>query len=82
MVAPVQLGYKGQCMGAEKAGLPDAVCAFIRIIMAQWCAPWRRQQGGRRNSLLAGRAAASGPSPKNKIRMIETPRRIWDIDAA
>jgi hypothetical protein len=45
--------------------------------MAQWWAPWRRQQGGRRDSLLESRAAASGPRLKNRIKKMEKPRRIW-----
>ena len=52
--------------------------AAIRMDRTQWCAPWRRQHGGRRESSLSGRAAPSGPSQKSKIRKMESPRRIWN----
>ena len=59
------------------AGCGGAVRAAKRAAMAQWWAPWRRQQGGRRDSLLESRAAASGPRLKNRIKKMEKPRRIW-----
>jgi hypothetical protein len=64
-------------------GLPPVVAwdmsAAMRMDMAQWCVPWRRQQGGRReSSSLAGSIAASGPSQKNRIRKMERARRIWN----
>jgi hypothetical protein len=63
-----------------KNGLPD-VPSTIRTIMesdvAQWCAPWRRQQAGRRDSSPDWKAAESGPNPKKKIRQIESARRIF-----
>jgi len=62
-------------MGTE----PEAACllmAAMRSAMAQWCAPWRRQQGGRRDSSLPGRAAASGPRQKSSSKKMESPRRM------
>jgi hypothetical protein len=47
----------------------------MRIAMAQWCAPCRRQQGGRLASSLSMKTD-NGPSPKNAIRKMEKPRRI------
>jgi len=49
--------------------------AMMRAYMAQWCAPCRRQQGGRLASSLSMKTD-SGPSPKNRIRNMEKPRRI------
>jgi len=73
-------GKQGQVGGAVTIGVPSdaasTVIAIIRMDMAQWCAPWRRQQGGRRDSSLAERTAASGPSQKSRIRKMETNRRI------
>src|SRR5271157_6178032 len=46
--------------------------------MAQWCAPWRRQQGGRRASSPASSVAISGPKPKKSTKNKESARRIWD----
>jgi len=45
--------------------------------IAQWCAPWRRQQAGRRDSSSAWKAAESGPNPKKKIKQIESACRIF-----
>jgi len=59
---------------------PEAASSILAIIpedMAQWCAPWRRQHAGRRASSLPGKATASGPSPKKRIKKMENPRRIW-----
>ena len=46
--------------------------------MAQWCAPWRRQQIGRRASWLAGISAARGASQNNRTIETESTRRIYD----
>jgi hypothetical protein len=59
---------------------PDAACAIIaaiRMAMAQWCAPCRRQQGGSRESSLASSVPVRGHRPKNSTMKIEVPRRIW-----
>ena len=72
-------GKQGQVTGAVTIGVPpdaaSAVMAIIRMDMAQWWAPWRRQQGGRRDSSLPGMSAASGPSQKSRIRKMESNRR-------
>ena len=59
-----------------KPELASTIIAIIRLDMAQWCAPLRRQQGGRRESSLAERITASGPNQKRRIRKMETERRI------
>jgi len=62
-------------MGAD----PEAARSIIRamrVAMAQWCLPCRRQQGGKLESPLASRVAASGPSPKNRTSKMEKQRRI------
>ena len=69
-------------MGTLKPGLGSGgkcVIAAMRIFMAQWCAPCRRQHGGKLASSLPSINADSGPSPKNSIRKMEKPRRISDI---
>jgi hypothetical protein len=75
-------GKNGQVGGAVTIGVePEAastILAIIRVDMEQWCAPWRRQHGGRRESSLPGSATASGPSPKKRIKKMENARRIWD----
>jgi hypothetical protein len=74
-------GKSGQVIGAVKVALPfvaSANIAAIRVVRTQWCAPWRRQQAGRRESSFAGRVAASGPRPKNATRRMESQRRIWE----
>jgi hypothetical protein len=61
-------------------GRPDAASAIMEampIDMAQWCAPWRRQQAGRRASSLPSSMADNGPRPKNRISEMESARRIW-----
>ena len=40
--------------------------AAICMAMAQWWAPWRRQQAGRRASSLDLKQAASGPKPEEQ----------------
>ena len=68
-------------MGAEKAGFGSrakyARIAAMRMAMAQRCAPCLRQQGGRLASSLPSSRTDNGPSPKNRIRKMEKPRRIW-----
>jgi len=75
-------GNCGQVEGAaRKSDLPAAAWAAIsarRADMAQWWAPWRRQQAGRLASSLSGRSRARGPSPKSRAKNKERPRRIWD----
>ena len=56
----------------------STIRAIIRMDMEQWCIPWRRQQGGKRESSLPGSATASGPRPKKRINKMENPRRIWN----
>ncbi|MFP5248684.1 MAG: hypothetical protein ACLGP3_02510, partial [Acidobacteriota bacterium] len=70
-------GYIGQCEGALKAGPWPASIAAICIAMAQWWAPFRRQQAGRRASSLAGSTAVSGPRPKNRTRKAVNACRIY-----
>jgi len=51
-------GKEGQVAGAVNAGVEPVACASaacISSLMAQWCAPCRRQQAGRRESSLASR---------------------------
>ena len=51
-------GKDGQVGGAVNAGVEPiarASAACISSLMAQWCAPCRRQQAGRRESSLASR---------------------------
>lgn len=77
--AVAEPGKQGQVKGAVTMGLPEAprtICATIREDIAQWCAPCRRQHGGRRESSPVGRAAASGPRPKNTISRTESARLI------
>ena len=50
--------------------------AAICIAMAQWCAPWRRQQGGRRASSLAWSVPVRGHKPRNRTMKTESQRRI------
>lgn len=73
-------GKQGQVGGAVTIGigpeLASTIIAIIRLDMAQWCAPLRRQQRGRLDSSLARGIAASGPSQKRRIRKMETERRI------
>lgn len=59
MVAGAEALYLGQCDGDEMACDPSAVASMPADIpvdnladMAQWCAPCRRQQMGRRESWL------------------------------
>ena len=76
-------GNMGQCDGAVSAG----VCACVREeaggadAMAQWCAPWRRQQAGSdaSSSSPAWRATVSGPRPKNRTNRMESARRICGL---
>ena len=56
------------------AALAMAVAASM--VMAQWCAPWRRQQAGRDASSLAPSVAARGPSEKNRTSRMESARRM------
>jgi len=69
--AAVPRGNMGQCDGAVKAGvLQDAEAytwARIASAIAQWCAPRRRQQEGRRDSSLARSVVVSGPKPNRSI---------------
>jgi hypothetical protein len=82
-VAALNPGNKGQVKGAVRTGVEPVkalvIIAAMRMAMAQWCAPCRRQHGGRLASSLAGITAASGPSQKNRIRKKERPRRIWNL---
>jgi hypothetical protein len=68
-------------LGAPKAGADSRRCTAaiipaMRAIMAQWCAPCRRQQAGRLASSLASSVAVSGPSPKSRIIKMAKLRRI------
>jgi len=75
------LGNKGQRDAVVKDGWPFegwAVCVVALSDMLQWCAPWRRQQAGRRASSLARKAATKGPSPRKRTRKMDTARRIWN----
>jgi hypothetical protein len=80
LILAVARGQYGQCDGALNAG-PDcarniavtAVCSSI----AQWWAPLRRQQAGRRESSPPWNTATSGPSQKIRISRTEGTRRIW-----
>lgn len=73
-------GKSGQVIGAVSIGVElDAVLAImtaICIAMAQWCAPWRRQQGGKRASSLAWSIPVRGHKPRNRIMKTESDRRI------
>jgi hypothetical protein len=73
-------GKSGQVAGAVRvASDPDAACSIIAAMcgdMAQWWAPLRRQQAGSVGSSLLSSVAVSGPSPKNRIRKMEKPRRM------
>lgn len=73
------LGNKGQRDGAVKdSRLFEcwAICAIAVSDMVQWCAPWRRQQAGKRASSLARRVATNGPNPRKMTRKMDTARRI------
>jgi hypothetical protein len=73
-------GKSGQVIGAASIGVELdadlAIMAAICIAMAQWCAPWRRQQGGRRASSLACSVPVRGHKPRNRIMNTESQRRI------
>ena len=79
-VPPAKPGNNGQVIGAVSIGVdPGSACAIMAAIcfaIAQWCAPCRRQQGGRRESSLAWSVPVRGHSPKNSARKMEVPRRI------
>ena len=55
------------------------IIAAIFAAMAQWCAPFRRQQAGREASSLAWSVAVSGPSPNTRMSRMEKPRRICTL---
>ncbi len=63
-------------MGTVKPGLESFAIAAMRMAIAQWCAPCRLQHCGRPASSLPSINADSEPSPKNRIRKMEKPRRI------
>ena len=73
-------GHNGQVSGALNPGPAPEPRGAMRIamamFMAQWWAPFRRQQAGRSASWLAGSAAASGPKRKNRTRKVVSPFRI------
>jgi len=81
-VAAVEAGNAGQVDGAVRMALPEAGSASAEAVcrfMAQWWAPWRRQQAGRRASRLASSVAANGPSEKNASRKMDTRRRMLGL---
>ena len=45
--------------------------------MAQWCAPWRRQQNGKRDSSPPGSRDARGPSHSSRVSVMESARRTF-----
>jgi beta-lactam-binding protein with PASTA domain len=64
---------------------PDAIGKSIDAVsadMAQWCAPWRRQQAGTLDSACAGRIASSGPSENSRINSVEKMRLIFNSGQA
>lgn len=78
----MQPGKRGQCAGASNIGAePVDAWTCIEAIsadIAQWCAPWRRQQAGRRDSEFTGKTNANGPNPKIRIRIVQNVRRIME----
>jgi hypothetical protein len=58
-------GNSGQCEGARRLVCVLATASASADI-PQWCAPWRRQQAGRRDSALAGSTAANGSTQYNR----------------
>jgi hypothetical protein len=70
----------GNCGQRDEAlsELPESALWEALSASAQWCAPWRRQQNGRRDSSIPGRTAANGPSQRSRISEIESPRRTDD----
>lgn len=66
-------GNWGQRDGALKPG-PETPLSAASI--AQWWAPCRRQQNGRRTSSLPGASAISAGSQKSKISEMERARRM------
>ncbi len=78
--AVVAAGRAGNCGHRDGAlnvvPAPSLRAAWASPSIAQWCAPWRRQQKGRRASFTPGSTAASGPSHRSTISEIEKIRRI------
>lgn len=79
-VPPAKPGNNGQVIGAVSIGVdPGSACAIMAAIcfaIAQWCAPCRRQHGGRRDSSLASISPVRGQRPKTRTSRMERARRI------